>query len=259
MKNQLPGGCHSSDDEAKRQESISVPKHNRASEKNFADMKQIRHFKPNASIEHIEATLMWINNKTVEWLDSMDLQDKNAKITLAKKRAPDYLAKWQERRKELKQKRINRMKEKELEKLKKDAQHLQNKQNVIDNLLRLNIQLCKTSVDITTLLKSCMNEHEKESVVKAQITYFKWVMSPPNIDHKLFFFSKERKKLSCDTLIQKLLKIVNHTNSVLTGIDATLNIPKEQRSSLCYTNKMNIYLLFRGLPVTKIQQRNDYE
>jgi hypothetical protein len=38
-----------------------------------------------------------------------------------------------------------------------------------------------------------MNEHEKESVVKAQITYFKWVMSPPNIDHKLFFFSKERK------------------------------------------------------------------
>jgi hypothetical protein len=61
MKNQLPGGCHTSDDEAKRQESISVPKHNRGSEKNFADMKQIRHFKPNASIEHIEATLMWIN------------------------------------------------------------------------------------------------------------------------------------------------------------------------------------------------------
>ena len=84
----------------------------------------------------------------------MDLQDKNAKITLAKKRAPDYLAKWQERRKELKQKRINRMKEKELEKLKKDAQHLQNKQNAIDNLLRLNIQPCKTSVDITTLLES---------------------------------------------------------------------------------------------------------
>jgi hypothetical protein len=48
-----------------------------------------------------------------------------------------------ERRKELKQKRINRMKEKELEKLKKDAQHLQNKQNAINNLLRLNIQPCK--------------------------------------------------------------------------------------------------------------------
>jgi hypothetical protein len=77
-----------------------------------------------------------------------------------------------------------------------------------------------------------MNEHDKESVVKAQITYFNWAMSPPNIDHKLFFFSKERKKLSCETLIQNLLKIVNHTNSVLTGIDATLNIPKEQRKQL---------------------------
>jgi hypothetical protein len=30
----------------------------------------------------------------------MDLQDKNAKITLAENRAPDYLAKWQERMKE---------------------------------------------------------------------------------------------------------------------------------------------------------------
>jgi hypothetical protein len=59
--------------------------------------------------------------------------------------------------------------------LKKNAQHLQNKQNAIDNLLRLNIQPCKTSVDITTLLKSCMNEHQKESGVKAQITYLKWV------------------------------------------------------------------------------------
>ena len=63
-------------------------------------------------------------------------------------------------------------------------------------------------------------------------TYFKWVMSPSNINHKLFFFSKERKKLSCVTLIQNLLKIDNHTNSVLTGIDANLNIPKGQHKQL---------------------------
>jgi hypothetical protein len=51
----------------------------------------------------------------------------------------------------------------------------------------------------------------------------------------LFFFSKERKKLSCETLIQNLLKIVNHTNSVLTGIDATLNIPKGATEAACAT------------------------
>ena len=56
------------------------------------------------------------------------------------------------------------MKEKEMEKLKKNAQHVQNKQNEIENLLRMNIQPCKTSVDITTLLESCMNEHIKEFV-----------------------------------------------------------------------------------------------
>ena len=56
------------------------------------------------------------------------------------------------------------MKENELEKLKKNAQHVQNKQNEIENLLRMNIQPCKTSVYITTLLESCMNEHIKEFV-----------------------------------------------------------------------------------------------
>jgi hypothetical protein len=46
------------------------------------------------------------------------------------------------------------MKEKELEKVKKDAQHLQNKQNAIDNLLRLNIQPCKTSVDTVCVINN---------------------------------------------------------------------------------------------------------
>jgi hypothetical protein len=37
---------------------------------------------------------MWINNQTIESLDSMDLQDQNAKITLAKKRAHISVQKW---------------------------------------------------------------------------------------------------------------------------------------------------------------------
>ncbi|CAC5411236.1 unnamed protein product [Mytilus coruscus] len=93
----LPEGCHGTDNETIREESLTVPKHNRTSEKNFADFKQIRHFKPNSSIEHIEATLMWVNNKTVEWLDLMDPEIKNAKITLAMKRAPEFISKWHER------------------------------------------------------------------------------------------------------------------------------------------------------------------
>ncbi|VDI06296.1 Hypothetical predicted protein [Mytilus galloprovincialis] len=104
LKNQLPEGCHGTDNETIREESLTVPKHNRTSEKNFADFKQIRHFKPNASIEHIEATLMWVNNKTVEWLDLMDPEIKNAKITLAMKRAPEFISKWHERKIQLKTK-----------------------------------------------------------------------------------------------------------------------------------------------------------
>jgi hypothetical protein len=52
------------------------------------------------------------------------------------------------------------MKEKELEKLKKDAQHLQNKQNAIDNLLRLNIQPCncKDTVCVINNLQQILNQ-----------------------------------------------------------------------------------------------------
>ncbi|CAC5395692.1 unnamed protein product [Mytilus coruscus] len=96
--NQLPEGCHSTNSETIRKESLTVPKHNRTSEKILADFKQISHFKPNAPIEHIEATLMWVNNKTVEWLDLMDPEIKNAKITLAMKRAHEFISKWHERK-----------------------------------------------------------------------------------------------------------------------------------------------------------------
>jgi hypothetical protein len=52
---------------------------------------------------------------------------------------------------------------------------------------------------------------------------------------RCFSSPKKGKKLSCETLIQNLLKIVDHTNSVLTGIDATLNIPKGATEAACAT------------------------
>jgi hypothetical protein len=66
----------------------------------------------------------------------------------------------------------------------------------------------------------------------------------------LIFFSIY---IPCEILIQNLLKIVNHTNSVLTGIYATLNIPKEQRRQLVLhkqdehiSKKNNLWSIFGG-------------
>ncbi|VDH89642.1 Hypothetical predicted protein [Mytilus galloprovincialis] len=183
LKNQLPEGCHGTDNETIREESLTVPKHNRTSEKNFADFKQIRHFKPNASIEHIEATLMWVNNKTVEWLDLMDPEIKNAKITLAMKRAPEFISKWHERKIQLKQNRLEKLKEKETEKARKDAQSIKNKQTALDTLQMLNLQPCNTVQDVTEMLQKCRTEKEKEAYV-----YRKYDTLITACEKKIFLF-----------------------------------------------------------------------
>ncbi|XP_076089448.1 uncharacterized protein LOC143059771 [Mytilus galloprovincialis] len=241
LKNQLPEGCHGTDNETIREESLTVPKHNRTSEKNFADFKQIRHFKPNASIEHIEATLMWVNNKTVEWLDLMDPEIKNAKITLAMKRAPEFISKWHERKIQLKQNRLEKLKEKETEKARKDAQSIKNKQTALDTLQMLNLQPCNTVQDVTEMLQKCKTENEKESALKAQITFYKFVIILPNVEHKLFFFSKDKKKFNSEQLMLNFVKILNKkTDLLLACNDDNELVSNERRKQLLKEKKDNL-------------------
>lgn len=65
--------------------------------------------------------------------------------------------------------RLKRLKEKELEKIKRDSQIMKNKQNAIDNLQSSNVQPYNSTHDVIALIDRCKNETEKEKMLKLQM------------------------------------------------------------------------------------------
>ena len=57
------------------------------------------------------------------------------------------------------------------------------------------------------------------------------MISPPNIDHKLFFFTKDRKKLTIEQLSSNLNKIITYMykDSLLSDQNDLQHISCEQR------------------------------
>ncbi|VDI17118.1 ubiquitin carboxyl-terminal hydrolase 14 [Mytilus galloprovincialis] len=78
----LTGGKHSDPNEDLMLISQSVPKTNQSNESNFGQLDRIKRFKPNATTAHIEGMVLYVNNKTSDWLDTQcneaDIMQKDA-------------------------------------------------------------------------------------------------------------------------------------------------------------------------------------
>ena len=69
VEDHLPGGNFDNADETLIRDTISVPKTNTVSERDFAELDRLLTEKPNASILSLEATVLFANNKTAKWLN----------------------------------------------------------------------------------------------------------------------------------------------------------------------------------------------
>ena len=70
-----------------------VPKTNTCSERDFGMLDMI---KPAAGVHVLEVVIMWTNNKTAEWLTSMDYMKKKHILDQARKSFPTMKAKLKE-------------------------------------------------------------------------------------------------------------------------------------------------------------------
>ena len=72
FKDQLPGGTYADPTEELREETVSVPVHNKMCETVFAQADFLLHSKPNISTIAVESYVMFSFNKTSEWLEEKD-------------------------------------------------------------------------------------------------------------------------------------------------------------------------------------------
>lgn len=89
-----------------RMETKLMPKTNTISERDFDQLDLIKRTKPNMSVFSIEASIMFSNNKSCQFLSSMDTHKKNELFDDARRQGPQILATYKERKKILKEKQL---------------------------------------------------------------------------------------------------------------------------------------------------------
>ncbi|VDI44798.1 E1A/CREB-binding protein [Mytilus galloprovincialis] len=169
----LTGGKHSDPNEDLMLISQSVPKTNQSNESNFGQLDRIKRFKPNATTAHIEGMVLYVNNKTSDWLDTQcneaDIMQKVSKLL------PKFIEKWRQRSKDIKKKRIEMLQIRADEIKRKKMKKIAEKQKIIDNILRYG--QCKTEGDVKKLLSKFKTSHMKLVALKFQLKYYKCVLS----------------------------------------------------------------------------------
>uniref|UniRef100_A0A8W8MPP0 Uncharacterized protein n=1 Tax=Magallana gigas TaxID=29159 RepID=A0A8W8MPP0_MAGGI len=100
-KDQLPGGIYYEPSETDQLRAAAVPTTNTCSERDFAQLDVLMRLKPSASTTAYESVIMWTNNKTSTWLNSLSNSEKNSIINDARKSAPEIMELIKERQRSL--------------------------------------------------------------------------------------------------------------------------------------------------------------
>ena len=120
-QDQLPGGKYYTPNESLKKIAANVHKTNKISEADFAILDLLIRKKPNATINSLDALIMWSQNKTLKWLDSIPAKEKSKLLESARKGAKVMAKKFKERKEELIREKSDLLHKKLQEKANKEA------------------------------------------------------------------------------------------------------------------------------------------
>jgi len=211
----------------------SVPKTNQSNESNFGQLDRIKRFKPNASTAHIEGLILFVNNKTSDWLDNIN--NESDVLKNVSKLLPKFIEKWRQRSKDIKKKRVEILKQRAEENRRKKMKKIAEKQKIVDNILKYG--QCKNKVDVVRLLRKFGTNKSKLTAIKFQLKYYKFIL---NFDptHNLYRFSAEGKPLQLNELKVNLLQILDnyskdsHVNLDVVPASSTIIRPLAERQNM---------------------------
>ena len=100
-QDQLPGGKYATPSSEQLAQAANVPATNMASERDFGVFDLLLHLKPAARLISHEALVMWTNNKTTAWLNSLSPEDKEKCMADARANTSAILARYKERKEKI--------------------------------------------------------------------------------------------------------------------------------------------------------------
>ncbi|CAC5358011.1 unnamed protein product [Mytilus coruscus] len=217
MKEQLPGGAYFSHTEYIRDQTKSVIPHNKIPERVFGILDFFLRYRPNASTICNDAFLMFVFNKTSDWLEALPVDERNRMLEDSIKEGRQIRTKYQERLKEIENKRKEKLREKQIALERKQKAAIKTKTKHTSDVIYYGLWQRPDEVD--DILNEITSVTEKRKALISQIRFRQKVLKQVVVDKKLYFVSEKGKALSLEKLKSNVIKLI---------VDATEG-PSEER------------------------------
>ena len=205
-EDQLPGGSLSTPSQAIVNSSSNVPADNRISEHTMACLDNILKIKPAAVVETIETIVMWQSNKPQDWLSSLEKKERDDILKKARQTAALFRQKYADRRKELKNKKLEILRTKQQKIAKQEEVCIQKRLNFTKDIEKCGGVWGKDMVH--SKFNSAINDLQIKTQLQSQIRFHRYVLKA-KCSNDLFKFSSRGEQFTPEELRDNLLKILD--------------------------------------------------
>jgi len=203
----LPGGKFHEISPEMKEKVKHAPKTSCYAESVFGQLDHLLRTKPNMSTLAAEASIMFLNNRTMDWLNSQNEEEKQELIKKASKSVKrirqNYkrrLSEIEERRRVAVQEQIRIKEAARLEKLRLQEEYTKD---------IINHGLWQSENEVDNMLLSYQKSSEKTKALKAQLRFRKYVLHQIPNDRSVFNFSKKGKDFNVEQLTANLKALVS--------------------------------------------------
>ncbi|XP_052280527.1 uncharacterized protein LOC127878134 [Dreissena polymorpha] len=204
-KDQLPGGKFILPGEQEATRSQNVPTTNTCSERDFGQLDALMRLKPSASTTAYESCIMWSNNKTSSWLNSLPADEKEVIINDARSNAPSAMLSFRERQKKLFEHKLEILRKRQQQKTAKEEKQYSQKVKLTKKLDSLG-GLWLTEEDLFQYKSKAQHNEYKDALI-SQLQFRKNVIHSKGPNEKFQQVCKGRS-FSVDDLERNLIDII---------------------------------------------------
>ena len=231
FKEHLPGGKLTNVSEETTEVLKGVPKTSCFAESVFGQLDYLMRTKPSLKTLAAESCIMFINNKTLQWLQSKEQTERDQLINSATKSVKDLKLKFKARVHEIEQNRKIAIQEKIIQRENALREKVRKQEQTTNEIVLHG--LWQSESEIENMLASYETEKEKTEAVKVQLKFRKDVLLQRPENKQVFNFTKvvegkkSRKSLDSTELSTNLKTLVrqslvkdnemNETRHILVG------------------------------------------
>ena len=210
-QDQLPGGKYASPSSEQLEQAANVPATNMASERDFGVFDLLLHLKPAARLISHEALVMWTNNKTIAWLNSLSPEEKEKCMADARANTGAILDRYKERKEKIFQQRKEKLLEKQRAKEEAERKLRQQRLNLVNGVTEMGGPW-KSEKEIKDGLTRFSSEKERQKALVTQLQFQKVVLQAKAPTKEHFQQGKtvagKRVLFTAEQLVKHLMEVL---------------------------------------------------